>query len=345
MITVSCFDTSGEGVRVKANAMGKLNEIVVIADQELWESPLQDTFLYYFESAYPIMPAPEPIFDVRHFTLDDLYAEPLRQELRTYVFLADVNDMDSKTTGVIKSDFGQERFNKAVNGEITTAVGKDKWARGQLIIFLLGKGEEGLAASIRKNYPTIARRVNEHDYGILEARVYASKDNPGLSNKIATEYGIKMNIPARFQVALDDQDENIIWLRKDEKEAIMNMVVRKYEYTNENQLRLENIKKLRNDYGKEFVSSEQPGSFMVINDRDLPVYEYTYDINGLYTRELRGIWEMSNDFLGGPFASYLILDKDKGIMVFVDTFVFAPGKNKRDLMQQLEFIVKSAQVI
>ncbi len=341
---MSCFDTSGEGVRVKPNAMGKINEIVVISDEDLWESSLQDTFLYYFESAYPIMPAPEPIFDVRHFTLEDLNAEPLRQELRTYVFLADVDDLDSKTTTLIKNDFGQERFNKAVNGEITTAVGKDKWARGQLIIFLMGKGEEGLAASIRRNYPTIARRINEHDSGILEARVYAAKDNPGLSNKIATEYGIKMNIPARFQVALDDKDENIIWLRKDDKESILNLVVRKFEYKNESQLKHENVKKLRNEYGKAFVSSGEPGSFMVINDRDLPVYDYTYEINGLYTKEIRGIWEMSNDFLGGPFASYLILEKDKGILVFVDAFVFAPGKNKRDLMQQLELIVKSAQV-
>ncbi len=342
LVLSGCFDTSGSTTTVKPNAMGRLNEIVVVADEDLWEGSLQDTFLFYFESAYPIMPAPEPLFDVRHFTYDDLVAEPLRKELRTYVFLADISDANSRTTNIIRGDIGDDRFLKAQKGEITTAAGKDKWARGQLIVFLMGNGEEQLAESIRKNFPSIARKVNDHDQGILEARVFAARDNPGLSRKIAQEYGIRLNIPARFQIAMDNPDENIIWLRKDDKESILNLVIRKFNYTNSNQLTPEYLKKIRDDYGVDYVSTNQPGSFMLINDRDLPMYDYSYEINGLYTKEIRGIWEISNDFMGGPFASYLILDKDRNQLIFIDTFVYAPGKNKRDMMQQLEFIVKSA---
>ena len=41
---------------------------------------------------------------------------------------------------------------------------------------------------------------------------------------------------------------------------------------------------------------------MKSNTVDLPVYEYAYQLNGSYTKELRGIWEMENDFMGGPFS-------------------------------------------
>ena len=79
---------------------------------------------------------------------------------------------------------------------------------------------------------------------------------------------------------------------------------------------------------------------MVINDDDLPVFDYTYDIDGKYTREIRGVWEMVNDFMGGPFASYAILNETNNEVIFVDTFIYAPGKEKRNMMQELEYIVR-----
>jgi len=50
---------------------------------------------------------------------------------------------------------------------------------------------------------------------------------------------------------------------------------------------------------------------------------------------------MANDCKGGPFLTYLILNPDDGYLLLVDAFVFAPGKDKRDYMQELEFILDS----
>jgi len=72
---------------VKPGAFGVLNEVVAVADKEDWNTMIGDTFQYYFASAYPLMPTPEPFFDIRHFSKENLDAEPLRKQLRTYVVL------------------------------------------------------------------------------------------------------------------------------------------------------------------------------------------------------------------------------------------------------------------
>ena len=78
---------------------------------------------------------------------------------------------------------------------------------------------------------------------------------------------------------------------------------------------------------------------MLINDVDLPMYVYKKDIDKAYTLEARGIWEMKYDYMGGPFFAYLIKDPQRNRLILIDAFVYAPGKQKRDFMQQLEYIV------
>jgi hypothetical protein len=53
---------------------------------------------------------------------------------------------------------------------------------------------------------------------------------------------------------------------------------------------------------------------------------------------------MENDFMGGPFFNYTLLDTKRNELIMIDAFVFAPGKEKRDYMQQLHHIVKTARI-
>ncbi len=341
----SCNDEVSKTFESKPVAMARMNEIVAIADKDMWEGPMQDTFNFYFQSAYPIMPTPEPMFDVRHFTPAQLDGESLRKELRTYVVLADLNDTESRTTKMLRRDLGEERFLKAKQDpEFCTSVGKDKWARNQILIYLFANGEKALSKVIRDNYPAVAKRVRLHDIDQLDASIYVLKsENPGLMNKIEEDFGFTMRIPGDF-TNVKPEEENFMWLRKDAKKMLMNIVIQKFPYTSENQLTNENIIKLRDEYGKRHVSSSAEGSYMVTNPVDLPTYDYTYEIDGQYVKEIRGIWEMENDFLGGPYASYVILNKGTNELIFVDTFILGPGQDKRDEMMQLEYIVKSAKL-
>ena len=345
VFATACNNEVTNQLEPKNAALGKMNEIVVIADQDLWESSVGDTFRYYFESAYPILPAPEPLFDVRHFTTIELETEPLRKELRTYVILADLKDEDSPTSRMVKKDIGSERYRSALeSNELTSSVGKDKWARGQILFYLFGSNYDNIHDAIKKHFPAIARRVNEHDEKQLKSSIYVDRINMGLTERLKSDFGLELEVPGEYQIVTNDEEADLLWLRKDTPEAILNIVVQSIPYNNQDQLNKENIIALRNDFGQNYITSDEEGDVMIVNDRDLPVYEYTFELDGKYTKELRGVWEMTKAFAGGPFITYVVVDEKSKRLIYIDTFILAPGSEKRDMMMQLDYIVKSGKL-
>ena len=325
----------------KPKAISRSNDIVVVADPELWNGAVGDTFRYYFESAYPITPSPEPIFYLRFFSPRELTAEPLRRELRTYCILADISDTLSEATQMIRGDFGQERFNKILKTDtIQTAVGRNKWAQDQLIIYILGKGEEQLTRAIPLQFNSIASKIHEHDAPQIKANAYVMGRQLGLTEKLNKEFGIQVDIPGDYQEALSVKEEKTLWLRKDTRNATLNLIFQKLNYTDISQISVSNTTRLINAFG-ENVNSDTKGSHLVVNDVDLPILETVKEINGNYTLETRGIWEMENDFMGGPFIAYLIPDSQSKSFYFILSFVYAPGMEKKQFLQEMEVVINS----
>ena len=336
LATSGCKDTLSN-LQSKPTALGRMNEIVAICDAKIWESPAQDSMLYYFAGPYPIMPAPEPLFDIRHFTTEELNQDPLRKELRTYVIMADLSDADSPTTRMVTQDLGEEairRFNE--NPDAFTTAGLDKWARGQLVVYVLGNNLDELSTNIVRAFPRVSERIRSHDEGPLFAQTYMNGTSSEASTLIAEEFGINLDIPGDYQVAV--KQDNFIWIRKDNRDLTSNIAIRTYDYRSEDQLVLDGLLDMRNRMGVR-IQGSSVGSFMQTNSTDLPVYTYRKELDGRFAVESRGIWEMTEDFLGGPFVNYAIVDGDK--IIVIDTFVYAPGKDKRDFVQELELVIKS----
>jgi len=345
LFLLACNSEVKQQLDSKNPALGKLNQVVVIADEELWKGAVGDTFRFYFESAYPILPAPESIFDIKFYTPNQLVSGPTRKELRTYIILADLSDAESSTTKMVKKDMGSEKYNSAMNtGKPFTSLGKDKWAKGQFLAYMGGANEEVLIQTIKKSYPAIARRINEHDQPKLKAMSFGIKSNKGLSRMVRENYYLDIDIPVEYTTARRDSLNNVLWLVRRTNEADMHLVFKKYRYDNPNQVSKDSIISWRNDFGQNYVTSDIEDNFMIVNEQDLPVYEYVHDIDGSYTKELRGIWEMTKEFTGGPFATYVVVLEDKKELIYIDAFVLAPGHKKRNYMMQLDCIVKSAKV-
>lgn len=344
--TISCNDEVRKNLTPKPTALGRLNDVVVIADDELWEGESGEHFRFFYESAYPIMPTPEPLFDLRHFSGEQIAAEPLRRELRTYVIIADLSKRDSKVTKMVRRDLGEERFNKAVSDtSFFSTAGMDKWAREQFVGYVFGNGRDDLHRAIEKSFGPIANRIKIHDSKQLSSNVFnLQNEDPKLKELLKEEFHLDIRIPDDYKQKID-LENNFIMLKKDFRDFSQSIVIRKFEYKNESQFTKENIVSMRNEYGEAFITGETEGSFMISNDRDLPIYEYTYELGGSYVKEIRGVWELINDFVGGPFATYVLLNKSTNELIFIDTFVYAPSKTKRDLMQQLEYIAKTAKAV
>ena len=62
------------------------------------------------------------------------------------------------------------------------------------------------------------------------------------------------------------------------------------------------------------------------------------------TLQARGLWGMVNDFMGGPFVTYMIKDEVNNRMIILDGFVHAPGQKKRPEMRKLDMIFSTFSI-
>lgn len=341
-ISTSCSEAARERLSAKANAFGKANHVIVIADKDVWEGEVGDTFRFYFSSAFLILPQPEPILDLKHFTPLDLEKDPIRRELRTYIYLGDMTDKSSPTAALMQEDVGSERVRSAKEGKgYGNIQKKDKYALGQMNVFMYGTSQATLLENIRKNYSTILKRIKDNDEELIEANVYAGGESRKAEENVKKSLGINLKVPADYFVAMDD--ENTMWIRKMTKEFSSNILIHKMPYTDKAQLSYEGIKSLRDSLTKQYVSSDIEDSYMLVNDVDLPMFVKSVEFNEFYAMEAKGIWELNNDYMGGPFISYLIHNPNNNELYLLDGFVFAPSKKKRELMQYLELILNTAE--
>ena len=342
-------------------AVGKTNEIRIVCDQDDWEGPLGDSIRYHFQAPFLILPNPEPMFDLKHFTAEQVINNELRRNLRTYVFVGDLSDTHSATTKLILQDLNGEKLRRAKEDpSFNTMIGKNKWATGQIMVYLFGNNMEALFKNIREKYPTIARRINEFDEDKIQRSAYVYGESNLLNNKMRDLMNVEMHIPSDYDLALErsvpatitSEDKvtedavpgiDLLWMKRDTKNELSNIFAYSLPYVSKEQFKKQNIINLINEIGKKYIPSTIEDSYLVINDVDLPVFSTDMKINGSYAIELRGIWEMENDFMGGPFVSYLVHNEKDGRLVLLNGFVYAPSVNKRNYMQEIAVLLKNSK--
>ena len=62
----------------------------------------------------------------------------------------------------------------------------------------------------------------------------------------------------------------------------------------------------------------------------------TLHVGGRTIVEMRGLWQMHGDIMGGPFVSHTMIDSLRGVTVTAEAFVYAPGEEKRNIIKRME---------
>jgi hypothetical protein len=336
----ACSEDARQGLRPLSVAFGSVNQVRVVMDEDLWESPLGDTLQYYYSAAYPILPQPEPIFDLYHLPPDKLINQQVQREFRTFMLIGDLSDTTSTTTQLILKDIGPERAAEAkTNPKLNSFVGRNKWSNGQLIIYVFAYSKEALIDVLKENYPAIANKIHDHDKPKVEATLFVSGENKKLMEEVKGRLGADIRLPKEYFLAL--KEGNMMWIRRETDAISSNLLMYKVPYTDQSQLTKAGIKAIRDSLGRRYISSTLPDTYMRTNDVDLPMFTSIKTVNSNYTLEARGIWDIVNDYMGGSFVSYLIYNPNKRELLFVDGFLHAPGKDKRNHMQHLEYLLSS----
>jgi hypothetical protein len=71
----------------------------------------------------------------------------------------------------------------------------------------------------------------------------------------------------------------------------------------------ENITSVRDSIGKKYIPGSDPETMHMITEEAYTPHIFDIKIDGKKAYEMRGKWEVKNDFMAGPFVNYSVLDK------------------------------------
>lgn len=324
-------------MRVKPPSMGKIFQINTLVSPETYNSSVLDTFDFRFGRAYPILPQPEPYFDLRYYEVNELDQQPLLRRLKCFLVLADMS-LEDELADMVRND-----FRESVDfSEAGVKIGRNKWAQDQVIVYIYGPDKTSLIDEINRSFLSVSSRIEDFYQNMIKSTVFVQGQNTSVQDSIRQKFGVDMEIPADFVSALES--DSLVWLRQEIPDISRSIMISRFPYTDPAQFEEQGMIRMRDRMGR-YVSSTIEGTYMKVNNVDLPTFVHqTDEIEGLFAMKAEGIWEIEGDFLGGSFVSYAILDEDKQEIVYVDGFVYSPEKKKKLSMVYLDYILRQTRI-
>jgi len=319
LITIISFVTSCENNSsiMLPSATGKAGEVLIVIDKQVWEDSVGEKFQEILLDEYPLLPIAEPLFDpinIPHQAFASIF------KTHRNIILTNISDSVKKNKITIQ---------------------KNLWADTQLIISITAKNETELIKLLDENKINLIEYIEqaERDRIIINYKQYEKRE---IGEKLRKKHNISLVIPAGYIVDIDTS--NFIWISHETPMISQGILIYYYDYTDTNTFTVDYLVKQRNKFLKQNVPGPTDGSYMITATGLQPELR-EFMLNNKYTAELRGLWEVENDFMGGPFISFSTVDEKRNRIVTVDTYVYAIKYNKRNYIRQLEAILYTLQIV
>ena len=310
----SCKD--GDSKTYLPSSIGAINSMVVVIDNELWKSRVGDTIRRHFAAPVLGLPMDEPLFNIDQIA--PKYFTGSLRNTRSVLYVM----QDSVNVDHIKEDMYAT----------PQKVGVIKGTTVEEIIENVGNSADKIIAAFKN----------------LEIEEAQKRFNRSLNKEkvLQEKFGISLRIPSIYKVG--KQEENFVWVDREIQKGTANIIV--YEmpfdsFKNDTTL-VRDIIAMRDSIGEKYI----PGPDVTGKKtymRTEPAYApsvFPVEIAGLKGVEVRGIWDMKNYPMAGPFLTYILNDKENGRKLVLEGFVFAPATRKRDDIFELEAIMKTLRL-
>ncbi len=313
-IVTSCNNENNTVLR--PSVTGKAGEVLVVMDKQLWESEAGDSLKKILLQEYPGLPVAEPLFDVINIPPQAF------------------TDMFKTHRNVIMIETGEKQKN-GIN------ITKDVWAETQLLISISAKNTNEIIKIINQNKDKIISVIENTELGRISDN-YKKYPERETIEILKQKHNISLVIPAGY--SLDREAGNFLWIAHETPRISQGILIYYYNYSDTNTFTSDYLIGKRDYFLKKYVPGPSEGSYMTTGLEVYPLFD-ELSLNGEYATRLRGLWEVENDFMGGPFISITTLDKKRNRVITAEGFVYAPQFNKRNYMRQLEAILYTLKIV
>lgn len=310
------------------------NEILVVMDSTKWKGQLGDKLRDVFSSRIPGLPQEEPTFNLRY--VSPRHFQGFHRLYPNIIFVTVLNDQ-SRDSRVLRSYFTKNSLEQMrQNPEMFMFPLHNEFARGQEVLHLFAPTEEDLIRKLDKNDNRLVAYFLEFERNRLSRKLFTNLPNKGLSNYLEKRFGVRMEFPIGYEVAIEK--DQFIWIRRLDQDIDQNIWLAYKDYDNENVFTQENILELRSSFAKPYIWGSDSTTYMK-TEMEAPIHTREVNFKGRYAMETRGLWRLNKVTMGGPFISYTFVDEATNRLYYIEGFTYAPGEDKREPVRELEAIL------
>lgn len=298
MLLGACGDAS---VSLLPKSGGRPFEVLIVADNRAAGSVI-DSIL---SQSVPSLPQQEPEFDV------------------SQTDSAGLNSMTRLARSIVIVTVDSARFTK-------TRIRYDKnvWARQQLVVYVNTPD----AVSLRRDMSTLGPRLlsllvrSEINNTI---RSLTASRNLQADSAVSTVTEMRIRIPS--EMTSSKHGRGFVWFSNNANSGMSSICVYVYPGLDTGERR---FRTMRDSIMRVNIPGERVGMYMTTSA--FPLNHSAERVRRRSVTIFRGLWEMHNDAMGGPFVAHAVADTAHNRVVVAEAFVYAPEMKKRNIIRRTE---------
>jgi len=307
LLLTSC--NSNKNKLILKSSTGRINAALVVIDNKEWHNVVGETLKTIFTNPIEGLPQPESQLSI------------------TQISPSKFNSLFENNRNILVVGIQSQSQFKMV---------RDQYASPQIIISVIGTNQADLINQIKTHQQAIIEAFKKGDLALYQKKL-ATKTWE--SNRFAVLKNTEMVLPKEYLKVKDTT--NFLWLRKYlNQDGTLNILAYKIPLVSKDSVSLSYLINERNKIGIKHIPGQFINTYMQTAAEMQPSFK-ALNVNGLNAFELRGLWEVQNDFMGGPFINYTFVDTAHNQLICLDGFVYAPNQDKRDYIFELEAIFKT----
>lgn len=301
---------------------GKAYQICFIVSNATWNTSLGDTIKNYFSRDIDGLPQSEP-----QFTMFHIPKSSFNSQLKAHRNIVEI---------VISSK----------NKKPKLFYKKSPFAKDQIYFRIVAKDINSFIKFFNTKKDYMAKSIDNAE--LMRTQKYFRKyPSPKVFNAFKKKFNIVVSVPVGYN--LNKLTKNFLWTSCETQRSSEGLFMYRYKYDEslfknskpfDDKVVLAKLKKIM----EVRIPGPSDGSFMTVEER-VPIVSKTFSMKGCYVVEHKGLWKVKNDFMGGPFVHYSIVNPTKDMVYCFFGYVYAPSTNKRNMIRKIEAIIKSVKFL
>lgn len=314
LVTITSCSEEKRKKALLPNVSGKAGEVIVVIGQNDWEGAVGTTLRDSLACDFPQLPQKEPMFtlvNVPQSAFNNMF------QIHRNIIIVNINSNVTEPGIVYRNDV---------------------WAAPQCVIRVNAHDSETAVDLLKENNSTIVAMLEEAERNrmIRNAKKY---EQQGISNVVVEMVGGSPHFPSGYRLKKNTDD--FIWVSYDPEYVSQGIFIYKYPVEEgKDMMSPENLIAANRDVLMKNVPGMFENTYMTLSSFAPPTVKYM-KYHGLQFAEIRGLWEVHNDYMGGPFVTHVFYSPDGKYMIGLEGFVYAPKFDKRHYLRQVEAIIYS----